>query len=441
MDTLISSIFLLARAGGGSSGFGGGGGGSGFGGGGGGYGGGGFGGGGYGGAASAGSVLTLFLVFGVIALIILLSMFRSYMTVRNMHQRRIERDARVRTAATEAAADDAAFDAASITAGTAALFGAIQHAWDQRDDRALQTMVGDDLLVEWRLRMQDFAARGWHNRVRVLRGPEVLYVGIDNKAADADDRAIVHIEATLEDFVETDGGMRIMRSEDDDSVVTLSEYWTLAKRDGTWILLSIEQDREGAHHLDAPIIASPWADDVGLRDAAIVEAAVADKALEGTSTAELVDVNLAADARTQAMDLSLVDGRFAPDVLAAAARRAVAAWAEAVDGPDAALEAVASAEAIEQLLYPSTDGHNARLVVRGPRIEAITIERLAAEPAPARMSVALKVRGRRYLENRDTAAVIAGDKDREVKFSESWTLALDGSDEVPWRLVDATPAG
>ncbi|MSX11116.1 MAG: hypothetical protein F2811_01055 [Actinobacteria bacterium] len=377
----------------------------------------------------------------MIALIIVLSMFRSYMTVRNMRQKRIERDARVRTASAEAAADDAAFDADAVTAGTAALFGAIQHAWDQRDDRALQTMVGDDLLVEWRLRMQDLSARGWHNRVRVLRGPEVLYVGIDNKADDADDRAIVHIEATLEDFVETDDGMRLMRSEDDDSVVTLSEYWTLAKRDGGWILLSIEQDREGAHHLDAPIIASPWSDDVELRDAAIVEAAVADKALEGTSTAELVDVSLAADARTQAMDLSLVDGRFAPDVLAAAARRAVAAWAEAVDGPDAALEAIASPEAIEQLLYPSADGHNARLVVRGPRIESITIERLVAEPAPARMTVALKVRGRRYLENRDTAAVLAGDKDREVKFSESWTLALDGSDDAPWRLVDATPSG
>jgi predicted lipid-binding transport protein (Tim44 family) len=300
-------------------------------------------------------------------------------------------------------------------------------------------MVGDDLLVEWRLRMQDFAARGWRNRVRVLRGPEVLYVGIDNKADDSDDRAIVHIEATLEDFVETDSGMRMMRSEDDDSVVTLSEYWTLAKRDGGWILLSIEQDREGAHHLDAPIIASPWSDDAQLRDVAIVEAAVADKALEGTSTAELVDVSLADDARTQAMDLSLVDGRFAPDVLAAAARRAVAAWAEAVDGPDASLEAIASAEAIEQLLYPSADGQNARLVVRGPKIETIAIERLAAEPAPARMTVALTVRGRRYLEDRGTAAVLAGDKDTEVKFSETWTLALDGSDQVPWRLVDAAP--
>ena len=33
-------------------------------------------------------------------------------------------------------AKDAAFDADAITAGTAALFVAIQHAWDQRDDRA-----------------------------------------------------------------------------------------------------------------------------------------------------------------------------------------------------------------------------------------------------------------------------------------------------------------
>ena len=55
------------------------------------------------------------------------------------------------------------------------------------------------------------------------------------------------------------------------------------------------------------------------------------------------------------------------------------------------------------------------------------------------MTVALTVRGRRYLEDRGTAAVLAGDKDTEVKFSETWTLALDGSDQVPWRLVDAAP--
>ena len=53
---------------------------------------------------------------------------------------------------------------------------------------------------------------------------------------------------------------------------------------------------------------------------------------------ELVDVDFDGDARAAALDLSVVDGRFAPAVLEAAARRAVAAWAEAVDGDDAALE-------------------------------------------------------------------------------------------------------
>ena len=38
--------------------------------------------------------------------------------------------------------------------------------------------------------------------------------------------------------------------------------------------------------------------------------------------------------RTAALDLSLADGRFSPDVLEVAARRAVAAWAQAIDGDD-----------------------------------------------------------------------------------------------------------
>ena len=69
---------------------------------------------------------------------------------------------------------------------------------------------------------------------------------------------------------------------------------------------------------------------------------LAGAALPGTATAELIDVDLAADARVQALDLSLVDARFAPDVLEIAARHAAEAWAEAVDGDDAPLNAVAT---------------------------------------------------------------------------------------------------
>ena len=83
----------------------------------------------------------------------------------------------------------------------------------------------------------------------------------------------------------------------------------------------------------------------------MTELAVADALPEGFTTADLAEVDFAGDARARALDLSVADGRFAPDVLEAAARRAVEAWAEAVDGDDAALEAVASPEAVGELLY------------------------------------------------------------------------------------------
>ena len=49
----------------------------------------------------------------------------------------------------------------------------IQRAWSERDDAALERMLGADLLVEWRRRLADFASKGWVNEVAIRRGPEV----------------------------------------------------------------------------------------------------------------------------------------------------------------------------------------------------------------------------------------------------------------------------
>ncbi|HVP03524.1 MAG TPA: TIM44-like domain-containing protein [Solirubrobacteraceae bacterium] len=426
----MSALLQLAAAGGGSSGFGGGGGG------GGGFSGGGGGGGVYIGGGSGGGILLLILVIAVVGFF-LFTTVATWLMVRRMRARLDERDRRVRTAAAEAAEDDSAFAADRVTQDAAVMFHAIQGAWDARDERTLATMVGDDLLAEWRLRLADFARKGWHNRVRVISGPQVKYVGLVNREDDADDRVVLHVAAQLEDYVELPGGARMAHTGQSSTVTTLSEYWTLGKRDGRWILISIEQDREGLHNLDAPIVASPWGDEQRLRDAALVEGAVADANGGGSrfATAELVDVDLAADARAQALDLSLVDGRFAPDVLAAAARRAADGWAEAVDGADGPLEAVATPAAVDALLYGGDASHRTRLVVRGPRVEQVQIDALLPTPAPARMTLAVHVRGRRYVEDRDTAAVLSGSKDRETSFTERWTMALDGTDDTPWRLV------
>ena len=152
-------------------------------------------------------------------------------------------------------------------------------------------------------------------------------------------------------------------------------------------------------------------------------------------TAEIADLDFDGDARAAANDLSLADPRFEPAVLEAAARRAVAGWAEAVDGEDAGLAAVSTPQALEALLHPS--GDETRLVVRGPQVRRLAIVALDAAAEPATMTVEVDVTGRRYIEDRDTTTVVSGSRDDETRFTERWKLALDGADDTPWRIVDA----
>jgi predicted lipid-binding transport protein (Tim44 family) len=418
----LALVLVLAQAGGGSSGFGGGGGG----------GGGSFGGGGGGGSGGTGfgfGFFVLIVVAAVIALVV------SAVGAAKLRRRRRERVQRVMLASAEAADDDPAFAADRMATDAAALFAGIQQAWDERDRPRLRELIGGDLLVEWERRLDDFDAKGWHSRVQLVSDARVEYVGLVNRAEDEEDRAVVRLSAPLDVWVETGDSMRVYRTGRSGPRVGFAEYWTLAKRDGRWTLVSIEQDAEGAHHLTEEIVASPWADS-RLHDEALVEQAVADAVPDGFRPADAATVDFAGSARAEALDLSLADARFAPDVLEAAVRRALAAWAEAVDGEDAPLERVASTAAIDALLYGGDAGRRTRLVVRGPRVEGVTIERVDATAQPPQMEVAVNVRGRRYREDRATAAIVEGSRDHERSFTERWLLALDGDDDAPWRLVD-----
>lgn len=126
----------------------------------------------------------------------------------------------------------------------------------------------------------------------------------------------------------------------------------------------------------------------------------------------------------------------APDVLEAAVRRAVEAWAEAVYGDGARLRALASPDAVRRLLHPCSGSLKSRLVVRGPRVRQIRIVALDAGVEPATMTIAIYLRGRRYLEDRDTTEVLSGNPARATSFTEHWTMALDGPESAPWRLAD-----
>jgi predicted lipid-binding transport protein (Tim44 family) len=431
---LLATAQAFAQAGGGSSRFSGGDGGGGYRGGGYHGGGGDYGGGSSGADGGVGGVLVILLIAALLLVALGVPLLRKRARTRG----RAARDARVSTASAEAAEDDPVFAAAVVKSAAAKLYCDIQRAWSERDDAALARMLGPDLLREWRRRLADFAVKGWVNEVSVLRGPEVEYVGLVNREGSAEDRVTVAISATLHSVVETAGGRIIHRDDDADQGgdIEVCEYWTLARTDDDhgWRLVSIEQEPEGTHHLEAPIVVAPWSDDARMADASLVELATDDAPPPDVDPTQLISVAFDGTAHEAALDLSLADPRCSPDVLEVAARRAVAAWTEAVDGDDAALLAIAHAPAARALLYPRADG-KARLVVRGPTLERLAITALHTDHKPLRMEVVAMLRGPRYIEDRDTGAVLSGSQDRVTRFTERWTFALNGDAASPWRLV------
>jgi predicted lipid-binding transport protein (Tim44 family) len=353
---------------------------------------------------------------------------------RSQRRRTARRQRRVEAAAAEAAEDDPAFASDRVKPAAGRLFMDIQRAWDNADRATLRRLVAPELLTEWERRLDDFEFRGWRNRVKPLDQPRIEYVGINHRGG-AGDTVTVRVEAKLEDYVVDRSGRHLTRRGHLGETTKVREFWTLARRGQHWMLVSIEQGAEGAHALEEQIVATPWSDDQGLRDEALVEQAQADAAPPSVNPAELTSVDFDGDAHAQALDLSLADGRFAPDVLEVAARRAAEAWAQAVDGDDAPLHAIADPLAARELLHPGDPSGKTRLVVRGPQVNRIRITHLDTSSSLPTMTVEVDLTGRRYVEDRDTTAVLAGSRRRSTSFTERWTFALNGDGKQPWRIV------
>lgn len=440
---LIAAPEALAAAGGGSSGFGGGG----------------EGGGGGGGRGAAYYFLIQILIriaiighgLGALVLIGLFVLWLLFTRVLPRAQasragnaasgpaarrRTAQRERRVELAAAEAAEDDPAFAPDNVKPAAAKLFKDIQVAWDAGDRDWLRRLVAPQLLREWELRLDDFARRGWHNRVQCLGEPAVEYVGLTNRGERDRDRVVVRIEARLRDYVEDPYGNRIRRSDRFGEMTKVREFWTLVRgAGGRWMLGSIEQGAEGQHTLSEQIVATPWSDEQGMRDEALVEGAVAEALPADVKPAEVAKLEFDGNARAAALDLSLADGRFAPDVLEVAARRAVQAWAEAIDGGKAKLDTIATPQVIPELLHPGDPTAQTRVVVRGPRVKRLTVVGLDPAAEPPTMTLDVDLEARRYVEDRDTAAIVSGSSTRGTKFTQRWTFGLNGDDRQPWRIV------
>jgi hypothetical protein len=345
---------------------------------------------------------------------------------------RADREDRVSRAAAEAAEEDPLFDVEHVRSHAASLFLDVQRAWSENDVDHLRRRVGPDLMLEWETRLADFRRKGWRNLVEVVEGPEVGYVGIVNREADEEDRAVVRIAARLHDVV-VDGYGRVLPHEEGE-YARVSEYWTLGKRAGEWIVVSIEQEREGAHNLSEAIVPVPESDTARIRADAVMELAAADT-VQTDQVGELLSPGFSGTARAAALDLSTMDARFAPDVLATAVGEVVEAWLDAVDGPDRALAERTSPAALRALLYPTASGRD-RLVIRGAEVQGTTILSVTPGPPPE-VGLELEVAGVQYVEDRDTTAVLAGSNRRRSTTRQRWTLRLGDDPRRPWVVVDA----
>ncbi len=447
LGALLLAPAALASAGGGTAGYSGGGGGGGFSGG--------------GGGSHAFEIYLIFRVILDIALLghglgllvlILLGLAWYFMTrgapqmerwwaARSRQGRAHRREARrrerkVELAAAEAEDENPIFGPQAVREAAAALFTEIQLAWSSDDRMKLRGLLTRELAAEWELRLDDFERKGWRNRVEPVGPPKVEYVGLLRRGGeDGAEQVVVRIEAKLRDFVVDTSGRQIKREGSFTESVRMREYWTLERRAEHWVLASIESGAEGEHALKDKIVQTHWADQEAMRDEAVVEGAVAQQAPDGVAIADLADLQFNGDARAAALDLSLADGRFAPDVLEVAARRAVAAWAVAVDGPDTELRRIATADATRELLHPGDPSEQTRLVVRGVQVQRIRVVSLDPAGQPPTMTIDVDLRGRRYIEERASTRVLLGSATKLVGFTERWTMALTEDPAQPWRVV------
>jgi predicted lipid-binding transport protein (Tim44 family) len=57
------------------------------------------------------------------------------------------------------------------------------------------------------------------------------------------------------------------------------------------------------------------------------------------------------------------------------------------------------------------------------------------------MTIDVGIRGRRYVQDRNTTQILSGSSTRVTSFTERWTLALTDDPQQPWRITQVgTPA-
>ena len=252
--------------------------------------------------------------------------------------------------------------------------------------------------------------------MEIVSGPSIELVDVANRTGEENDTVTFRISATLRDYVRRASGSNLTRTDDSTQPV---EYWTLRKNDaGTWMVASVEQAAEGAHHLTDAIETGSWDQKEVARDAVIEVAAKT--STEGVhDVLSLTSVSWSADADAAAGDLSLVDGRFDKSVLEVAIEQFLEEWAM----NDGSLDFTAVRTAN-------------RTVMRDATVTSIEVTSLVSRD-PIVFGVSVAAEGLYYEVDRRTEQVLDGDPHKRRPITFVFDLRLDGPSAKGWTVVSA----
>jgi len=296
------------------------------------------------------------------------------------------------------------------------LYTTAQRAWTNRDRTVLKQILSPVLYVKWDEELNHYESRGEVNVVQIVSGPAVELVNVANRAGETKDTVTFRITATLSDSVRRADGSQAVRKDGSSRPV---EYWTLRKdASGAWIVASIEQAAEGAHHLTDALETDVW-DQKAVAREAVLEVAENVSVHGAGDILALTNISWSTDAEAAAGDLSLLDGRFDKAVLEVAVEQFLEEWAM----NDGSLD------------FTSVRTPN-RTVMRDASVASVEVNSLLSRE-PIVVRVVVDAEGFYYEVDRRTEEVLLGDAHKRRHIVFSFDLRLDGPTAKGWTVVGA----
>jgi hypothetical protein len=327
------------------------------------------------------------------------------------------RATRAHYAAVEAAEDDPDFSPDVIEHSVDEVVSLADGLW-QGGFRDLGDRLDAGLVKAW--------ARSWQSclgsELEAVGKPSVDLLSVVKREDEEEDRVVARVRVRIRCQNPKGGTLGVHHTHSD-------ERWTFGRSEGAWVLVSVSGDPLAGPILNAPLIPTRSSDSGRLLEESLAELASTQKVGEDVDLNDLVSAD--APPAFALLDLSVIDNRFLPALMAAELAHLLEAWEEATTGSEAPLEELAGVDARAALLRPAP---GARLFVRDVVLKSWEPTTLELSRHPPAVEVSLDVEAVRFVV-RDDGSPMAGNQRGAHRMALKWLLELTDSKSAPWRLA------